>query len=305
MKFFNIKRMVLFILLVLIAGAFFFYTHILVKDLPKPSITHILGDESSKWVKLSFGSCHYKISGEGQPLILLHNTAMWNGVWDQWVPILEREYLVIRPDLPGCGLSDAPPDADYSLAFYENFLLEFANQLQLPKFKLAGLSLGGHIAWRFALDHGGRVSKLCLLNPTGFPEKEAPPIFTLGRSFLGNLIPYLGSYGMVEKNISKLFYEPANIPIDFIKRCHTSQLGEGNRRAFLSFLRAPEDFRHEELKNLSMPVQLIWSKELGKQPFSGALDSLDLHVLETVGNLPNVEKAAESVALALNFFEEE
>ena len=105
-----------------------------------------------------------------------------------------------------------------------------------------------------------------------------------------------------EENITKLFYDPAKIPTNFIKHCHTSQLGEGNRRAFLKFLRAPENFRHKELKNLSMPVQLIWSKELGKQPFSKALDSLDLHILEGVGNLPNVEQPEESVALVLEFF---
>ena len=127
-------------------------------------------------------------------------------------------------------------------------------------FNLAGLSLGGHIAWRFSIDYPKRVSRLCLLNPTGFPDKEVPPIFKLRRSFLGGLIPYLGTYSMAEENITKLFYDPAKIPTNFIKQCHTSQLAEGNRRAFLKFLRAPENFRHKELKNLSMPVQLMWSK---------------------------------------------
>ena len=105
--------------------------------------------------------------------------------------------------------------------------------------------------------------------------------------------------------MTKLFYDPSKIPGDLLKKCHTSQLKAGNRRAFLKILRAPVRYREEEFKNLSMPVQLIWSQQLGEQPFSKALENLEVNILEEVGNLPNIEKPKESVALALNFFKGE
>ena len=272
------------------------------KDLPLTTVTKILGDHTSKWIDLSFGKCHYKISGQGEPLVLLHNAGMWQGVWDEWVKVLEQDFLVIRPDLPGFGMSEAQKNGDNTFDFYQSILLEFVDALQLSNFRLAGISLGGQVAWRFSLDHSDRVSQLCLINPTGFPGKSVPFVFKLGRSFLGKLLLYLGSYNLIEKNISKLFVDPSKMPADFIKKCQTSQLRAGNRKAFLNFLRSPERYRHEEFKNLSMPVQLIWSTALGKEPFSKALKNINLQLLDNVGNLPIVEQPKQSVALALDFF---
>ena len=44
-------------------------------------------------------------SGQGQPLVLLHGWGMHSGIWQQLLPLLERDYAVYAIDLPGHGKS--------------------------------------------------------------------------------------------------------------------------------------------------------------------------------------------------------
>ena len=49
-----------------------------------------------------------------QAVVLIHGALESGVVWFAWVPTLAKEYRVLRPDLPGCGLSTVPVDFDWS-----------------------------------------------------------------------------------------------------------------------------------------------------------------------------------------------
>ena len=49
-----------------------------------------------------------------QAVVLIHGALESGVVWFAWVPTLAKEYRVLRPDLPGCGLSTVPAGFEWS-----------------------------------------------------------------------------------------------------------------------------------------------------------------------------------------------
>jgi len=107
-------------------------------------------------------------AGAGPALVLLHGGGLddaqltWAPVWAQLTPHAQ----VIAPDLPGFGGSPLGP-TPATLEGYRAWLVEFLDACQLDRVFLAGLSLGGGIALRAALDEPDRVRALALIAPYG------------------------------------------------------------------------------------------------------------------------------------------
>lgn len=117
---------------------------------------------------------YYQAGQDGPPVVLLHGGGVDSAMisWSEVITGLAERCRVFAPDLPGYGGS-AKPNVDYTLEFYAGFLCGFLDALGLEKASLAGLSLGGGISLRFALDHPGRVEKLVLVDAYGIMPRNA------------------------------------------------------------------------------------------------------------------------------------
>ena len=69
------------------------------------------------------------------------------------------------------SLSDKP-DLDYTLDFFAESMMDFANQLDLEKFALVGNSLGGAISLGMSLANPDRISHLMLMGCGGLENIE-------------------------------------------------------------------------------------------------------------------------------------
>ncbi len=106
---------------------------------------------------------NYEREGSGTPLVLTHGLGDDLHFWDNLVPELARYHTVIRWDVRGFGLSDKPP-GPYTPALLAADLAALLERLEVPVAHVAGLSMGGVIAQRLALDHPARVRSLTLLS---------------------------------------------------------------------------------------------------------------------------------------------
>jgi len=116
----------------------------------------------------------YEDAGDGPAVVLIHGYGADLRLWDAQVPALAGAgFRVIRYDVRGHGRSLIPPDG-YT---YENYaadlrdLLDRINverpateSLGVEAAHLVGLSMGGGIALRFALDFPERVLSLTLID---------------------------------------------------------------------------------------------------------------------------------------------
>jgi len=132
-------------------------------------------------------------AGSREALILLHGwigTSSW--MFQHVFPELGRRYHTIAPDLPGFGRTQTLLEAP-SIDRYANFIRKLADELELDRFHLAGVSVGGTVALSFAHRYPERVLKLALQGPV-YRSSDLPRRFRLvyelaGRTPLIELIP--------------------------------------------------------------------------------------------------------------------
>ncbi|MEA2445009.1 MAG: hypothetical protein QOJ12_2301 [Thermoleophilales bacterium] len=103
---------------------------------------------------------HYLDAGSGERcFVLVHGMG---GRWQHWletIPALAEHGRVLALDLPGFGGSEAPA-AGTSLDGFADAAAELARELGVRRVVLAGHSMGGPIAIRFAARHPGSAEAI-------------------------------------------------------------------------------------------------------------------------------------------------
>lgn len=113
---------------------------------------------------------HTYISGEGEPILLIHSGGM-TGLTEyeeQTEFFTERNYKVIRPDLRGHGKSES--SIEHYFEYCADDLLDTINALDMESCHIAGVSLGGIAALLFAKKYPHKVKSLTFSGV--FPEKS-------------------------------------------------------------------------------------------------------------------------------------
>ena len=103
------------------------------------------------------------------PVLLIHGFTHSLETWDEWASALKNDYRVIRYDLLGHGLTGPDPKERYAPEERAAFIGEVMKALDLDSATIAGNSLGGLAAWRFASKHPDQVNSLILISPGAFP----------------------------------------------------------------------------------------------------------------------------------------
>ncbi|MBI5671568.1 MAG: alpha/beta hydrolase [Chloroflexi bacterium] len=104
---------------------------------------------------------HYEVLGRGRPVILLHT---WVGSWRYWIPTMQQlqlKYRVYAIDLFGFG--DSGKDASrYSVDHQVHLIVDFMNNLGIPKAALVGHGLGALVATEFARLYPDKAPRVLL-----------------------------------------------------------------------------------------------------------------------------------------------
>ncbi len=101
----------------------------------------------------------YDETGDGPPLVLLHEGVVDSRIWEPVVPLLAERYRVIRYDQRGFGRSPMP-DGPYSVV---TDLVSILDAAGVDDAALVAASRGGAIALTTAVERPERVSALVLL----------------------------------------------------------------------------------------------------------------------------------------------
>ena len=128
-------------------------------------------------IETSFGRVRVYTKGIGEKKLLLLHGAGCDHAMLTWRETMERlyydDYTTYAVDLLGYGASDCPAEMAGE-EFYQKHVLalrEVCDALKLQSFTLAGLSMGGAIAVRFALGEPDRVKRLFLIDPWGVTKR--------------------------------------------------------------------------------------------------------------------------------------
>jgi pimeloyl-ACP methyl ester carboxylesterase len=106
----------------------------------------------------------YEHTGQGEPVIMLHNGGSSHAIWADVADRLAGKYEIFALDLLGFGNS-AKPGAGYTLGNYVAMLEEFISSRGLEKVALVGNCMGSAISLAFTDRHPDQVNALVLCNP--------------------------------------------------------------------------------------------------------------------------------------------
>lgn len=116
-------------------------------------------------MRIDLGDIHLncEVSGAGTPLVLTHGLGNNLHFWDPHRDDLAAHHRVVCWDVRGFGQSDKPAGPYYPAQLAAD-LARLCEALQLDRIHLVGISMGGVIAQRFALDFPAQLRSLVLVS---------------------------------------------------------------------------------------------------------------------------------------------
>ncbi|MFT3681047.1 MAG: alpha/beta hydrolase [Ferruginibacter sp.] len=184
-----------------------------------PSIAQKTRPYSSGYAPVNGIKVYYEVYGKGKPIVLLHGafyTIEMN--WAQLIPELSKTRKVIAIEMQGHGHSPYT-DRKLDMVTLASDVEQVMNYLKVDSADIAGYSMGGSVAYQFAVQFPRRLKKLVIISSTykssgwlpvvnsaleGFkPEffdnsplqkgyEAAAPDKTKWRSFLTQMIAFAG-----------------------------------------------------------------------------------------------------------------
>jgi pimeloyl-ACP methyl ester carboxylesterase len=240
-----------------------------------------------------------------RPIVLLHGTSASLHTWDGWAALLQGQRRVIRFDLPGFGLTGPDLKNDYSMAAYVRFVGAVLDSLEVKNCVLAGNSLGGQIAWNFALAAPDRVGQLVLVDSAGYPlvSESVPLGFRLARMpGLRNVLEYVLPRGVIQGSLRNVYGDPSKVSPELVDRYMDMALRAGNRKALALRFEQSVSANEDRIKSLKLPTLVMWGGRdrliplVNGQRFAADIAGSRLVVLEDLGHVPQEEDPERSLA---------
>lgn len=220
----------------------------------------------SLFVEIDGMQVHYRIQGEGDPVLLIHGTGAALFTWNEWADSLSQYYKVITMDLPAFGLTGPSPDEDYSMYGYVDFIDHFVMALGIDtSFVLGGNSLGGGIAWQYALRHPDKVAQLLLLSPSESPKRKVSKnIFSLIKPSaipgLNSLLTGVDTKWVVALAMKNAYHNTALIKPEKQQMYYEISMREGNRMAFLKRMEMTLNDPMLNTEKVKTPTLIQWGE---------------------------------------------
>jgi pimeloyl-ACP methyl ester carboxylesterase len=283
------------------------------KDIPREQLKSKYAQSPSKFIPVMGMQVHYRDEGNKEdttPLLFIHGTSSSLNTWDSLVKLMPNHKRIIRLDMPAFGLTGPNPENEYSYQYYSQFLYAFLNELNIKQCIVAGNSLGGGIAWHFALAYPKQVHQLILIDASGYPKlnEKGSLGFTLARiPILNNLLLFVTPKLLVKKSVEDAFANKTLVSEERITRYHDLLLAEGNRRAALSIFKNEMEQEHEKIKDIQQPTLIIFGEKdqlinsqyayLFQRDIKGSI----AFVLRGVGHIPMEEAPLETAKIMNDF----
>lgn len=214
---------------------------------------------------ISVDGARVRIREEGArgepPVVLLHGFTSSLETWDAVAARLSEDYRVIRFDLLGHGLTGPDPQKRYAMDERAAFLGRVMDALGLNATRLAGHSMGGIVAWRFAAANPQRVQALTLIASPAYPfsgvdAEPTPPNAFLTRFFLNPTGPAFSA------SLAAMYGDPDATPDGVVQRLQDLMRREGAGQAFVdSFSEFAMPDPDAQLRAITAPTLIIWGGE--------------------------------------------
>lgn len=260
---------------------------------------------------------HYRDQGNraGPVILLVHGANASLHTWEPLVKRLGGTYRIVTLDLPGHGLTGSTPDTDYSAEGMIDAIDVVAAKLGLERFTLGGNSMGGWVAWRYALARPERIDALLLIDAAGMPLRKgekAPESnvgfrilkYPFGRWLATQITPRM----LVEESLRGSVAKQGIVDDAMIDRYWELLRFPGNREA--TVLRARmnrEPAMAERVGDIAAPTLILFGDRdrlinpTAAQTFHERIAGSEVVLEKGIGHLPMEEAPDETAAAIADF----
>lgn len=300
-------------ILVVLAGAFLLLR---TPDTDPAAMKAKYGGAPSQFVDLGEGlTVHLRDEGprDAQVLVLLHGSNADLHTWDAWTRSLSGQFRVIRYDQIGHGLTGPNPAGGHSGEAMVTVLERLRAKLGVDRFALAGNSMGGGIAARYASTYPQHVAALILVDSAGAPRAAGGGKGNIGFTLaampgINLLAQSITPRSLVERSLSQSVSNQAVVTKAAVDRYWELLRYPGNRRATMErFSTQRQPFTAVELARITAPTLILWGDEdklipvSDTQFFASGIKGSRVKIYPGVGHLPH-EEAAEATAAEVRTF---
>lgn len=234
----------------------------------------------------------------GRPVLLVHGHPFDRSMWrPQAEHLAEHGYRVITPDLRGFGESPGQ-GAKTTLDVFANDLVKLADDLEIDRFVLGGLSMGGQIVMQLLEDHPDRADAVLLADT--FPGLDAPEA-RQARITTAARITEEGMSDYADELLPKMIAKQTRATRPDVEAHVSRMMRNAPSRGAAAALRGRAERRDytEGLERITVPTLVVVGSEDEFTPVADArlihqrIAASTLVVVEGAGHLPNLERETE------------
>lgn len=182
----------------------------------------LLNNKNKEIYHWRFGKISYSVTGEGKPVLLVHNLKEDSSSveWAEIISKLSRTNTVYSIDLLGCGLSDRP-DITYTSYMYTQLINDFINNIIKKKTSVITTGKSSSFVLDACNTNEEAFEEMILINPENIRLlHKTPSKRTRTAAFILKL-PSIGSFiynmltakNIIEENFKeKYYYDAEHIP---------------------------------------------------------------------------------------------
>ena len=242
-------------------------------------------------------------------LLLVHGFAGDKDNWSMIAPYLKRDYHLIAPDLPGFGENERNPDLAYDLQAQTSRLKAFADALGLQRPHVAGNSMGGWIALRYAIDYTDALASLILLDNAGVNGGQESELQKQAANEDYNPL-ILASLEDADRLVAMVVHKPPYIPSRLKPVLYAEGLKYRDQLDTIFWVIANEGRDHplnDRLGEVKVPTLIIWGRhdqllDVSCVPvLEAGIAGSESHILEHVGHVPMIEDPKATAAVMKGF----
>lgn len=252
-----------------------------------------------RWLPTAPGEItHYHEAGDGVPLLFLHGSGTGVTAAANWwlnLPELAEVGRCIAIDSIGYGQTVVAPETRYGIREWVRHAVRVLDALGIEKTWIVGNSLGGWLAFQFAIDFPERLLGIVSMGTGGA---------TLTAALSGHSNPVLTPEG-VRKTLELFVVDKSLVTDELVDLRYASALNDTASDRLTEVVAArdrdrvelPLDF--DVLASLDVPVLLIHGVQDQVIPVSRTWDILnvvphaDAHIFSQCGHWSQVERADE------------
>jgi 2-hydroxy-6-oxonona-2,4-dienedioate hydrolase len=256
------------------------------------------------WVEVAeIRTRYWRAAGDASrvPLVLLHGTGGHVEAFARNIGAFGEERDVWALDLVGHGWSSMS-SGPLEIADYVDHVLAFLDEMRIEQAVFAGVSLGGWIASRLAIDHPERVAAIVLATPGGSRANAAVMATIKAKTSVAATEP---TWSSVRARLEYLVHDPARISDDLVatRLAIYRRPGAMVNMANVLVLQDPEVrgrnlIDDSEFGSIRCPTLIIWTEHDPTAPVSegqrvaALVPGSEFVVFDDAGHWPQFEKAS-------------